>query len=273
MTQKMLSFVIFLLLLAGCRSEPAEPTAPAALPTETSAPADVIHICDDGSEWPPYSYYERVNGEKTDKVVGFMVDVVDEIFGKNGVAYTVELLPWQRCQDEVKRGENYQMLLNASYNEERAQNYHMSQVAYVTNSYYFYSKQNYSAGLEVKDKADLKNFRVCGILGYNYDEYDVPEIDTGTADMTALIEKLHAGRCDLFIEKLEIMSGFTVMGNDILGSGQLGYAPIVGTEPAPFYLMFTKNEQGLELKNIIDTGLQELTASGRFNELLKKYVP
>ena len=272
MNQKLL-WLVFLWLLMGCTSQPAEPTAAAVPPTAVPATDTVIHICDDGSEWPPYSYYERVNGEKTDKVVGFMVDVVSEIFGKNGVVFTVELLPWQRCQDEVKRGEAYQMLLNASYNEERAQNYHMSQIAYVTNSYYFYSTQNHPAGLEVKDKADLKNFRVCGILGYNYDEYDVPEIDTGTADMTALIEKLHAGRCDLFIEKLEIMSGFTVMGNDILGGGQLGYAPIVGTEPAPFYLMFAKNEQGLELKNMVDAGLQEMIASGRFNELLKKYVP
>lgn len=273
MTQKALLPLIFLLLLIGCAGETATPS-PAPTPTAAEPTADpaVVRVCDDVSEWPPYTYFERVNGEKGEQVIGFVPDVLAEIFDKNGVAYEIELLPWQRCVEEVERGKDYQMLMNASYNEERAEKYYLSEQVYVTNSYYFYSKTHHPEGLDIEDKSDLKNYRTCGILGYNYTEYDVPEIDTGTTDMNALVDKLAADRCDLFIEKFEPMVGFAVVGNDYLTRGNLGYAPIVGTEPAAFYMLFTKNERGLELKNMVDAGLKEMQESGRLAELLAKYV-
>lgn len=275
------SAFVLLMVLAGCGSPTAEPTAvPAspevaatAVPPTIAADLSVVHICDDIGEWPPYSYYKRVNGEKTTEVTGYAVDVAQEILSQHDLSFTVELLPWKRCLDGVEAGQEYQMVFNASYNEERAQKYYISDQFYVMNSYYFYSKKQHPDGLSISGVADLKNYQVCGVLGYNYDEYDVPEIDTGATDYVSLIGKVQAGRCDLFIEKYEGIAGFSLIGKDFLGDPDLGYAPIADTKPTAFYMMFPKNEQGLELKTMIDTGLKELQASGRLAELFKKYVP
>jgi len=50
-----------------------------------------INICDDGAEWPPYTYYKRVNGEATKELVGYSVDVIREIFSKHGIEFTLKI--------------------------------------------------------------------------------------------------------------------------------------------------------------------------------------
>src|SRR5437867_3116882 len=37
-------------------------------------PDKVIAVCDDGEEWPPYTYYKRSLGIKTDELVGYAQD-------------------------------------------------------------------------------------------------------------------------------------------------------------------------------------------------------
>jgi polar amino acid transport system substrate-binding protein len=98
-----------------------------------------VQICGDVAEWPPFFYFKRVDGEATTEVVGFTVDVLDEILGKHGVAFEIKMLPWKRCLFEVERGEKYQVALDATYSEERGQKYHFSESHYATVPYYFYS--------------------------------------------------------------------------------------------------------------------------------------
>lgn len=260
--------------IAACQNAPAPAPSPLPALTPTASASPSIRICDDGAEWPPYTYYQRVEGQKTAEVTGYAVEVIRAIFEPRGIAFQVELLPWSRCLAEVETGINYQMLLNASYSEERAQKYYLSRAFYTTNSYYFYSKRQHPTGLTVPDKASLQNYKVCGILGYNYTAYGVTEIDDiGVTNYAVLLSKLHAGRCDLFLEKLEIMAGFTVTGENYLADPDLGYAPVPETAPAPFYMMFPRTEQGLALRDLVDEGLAELEQTGSLQSLLKKYVP
>ena len=236
-----------------------------------------IHICDDGAEWPPYMYYRRTaRGEKTKEIEGFSVDVIREIFAPRDIQFSIDLLPWARCQAEVKDGTNYQMALNASYNLDRATQYALSSPYYSLTSNYFYSKTAHPDGLAINGIADIQKYQVCGLLGYNYETYGFPPhpIDQGARDFTALIKKIEVDRCDLFLEKYEILAGFTAIGEDFLGNPQMGYAPIPGMNRTEFYMLISKKWQnGDALKKNIDEGLAELEANGKLELLLKKYVP
>ena len=236
----------------------------------------MINICDDGAEWPPYTYYKRsIIGEKLDHVIGFSVDIIHEIFDKNGIAFSVQLIPWARCQKNVHFGKDYQMALNVSYNKERAEKYIFSKAYYTTSSYYFYSKKNNPNGLQINHVDDLKKYKVCGVLGYNYETYGFPSgsIDQGAKGFNALIAMIHYQRCTLFIEKYEILAGFKAIGDDYLADKDLGYHNIPGVESTSFYMIISKNYQyGKALKDLIDNGIDELKLSGKLDQILKKYI-
>ncbi|OOE42608.1 substrate-binding periplasmic protein [Salinivibrio kushneri] len=79
-----------------------------ALALDTSS----LKACGDGAGWPPYTF------EKGGQVQGYDVDVLNAIFGKEGVDVSVAMPPWKRCVLQTKAG-NYDIALSASYSEER----------------------------------------------------------------------------------------------------------------------------------------------------------
>ncbi len=96
-----------------------------------------------------YHYLKREYGKKTKEAAGYGIDVLNEIFGKHGIKYTISFMPWKRCLMELKRGNKYQMALSGSYTVERDRAYHLVNW-YKTTAYYFYSKKHYPNGLNIK---------------------------------------------------------------------------------------------------------------------------
>jgi polar amino acid transport system substrate-binding protein len=93
---RLLAAAMFLLVAAPCR---------AVLPA-------VINVCDDSAEWPPYTYFERSNGTRTNVLTGFSVEYLRRVMDHAHLRFTIDLIPWQRCMAEVQEGQ-YAMLLNA----------------------------------------------------------------------------------------------------------------------------------------------------------------
>ena len=234
-----------------------------------------IHICGDVAEWPPYIFFERVEGQKTGKIAGYSVDVIREILEGQSATVEIRMLPWKRCLYEVEKGDAFQIVLDATLSAERAAKFHISRPYYTTTPCYFYSKKHHPKGLGIRSAADLKAYRINGIAGYNYADYGLApdEIKAYLDGHQALIQKLHRNRCDLFPDWLEVVMGFAATGRDLLADKDLGYAPVPGLAPSQFHMMFPKNVLGLELKRIVDEGLREMAESGRLKELLKQYAP
>jgi polar amino acid transport system substrate-binding protein len=232
-----------------------------------------VYICDDGAEWPPYTYYQRVDGQVTDTIVGFSVDVIDRIFKNEGVPYHLDLLPWKRCMAEVAEGKRYHMFLSGGRNPERERTYHISEPYYRMHPGYLYSGRKHPSGLAIRGREDLKKFRVCGILGYNYIVFGLAEdqIDTGTGNYESLVKKLLTGRCDLSIDRLEILLGFKAIGKDFIKQPDLVFRAIPDEPAEPFHMMFTKNEFGSRLKRVVDEGMRDLQASGELETLMGNY--
>lgn len=233
----------------------------------------VIHICEDAAEWPPYHYLKRENGKKTEEIVGYGIDVLDRVFGKHGISYKIDFLPWKRCLAEVKKGGKYQMALSGSYSRERDDTYHLVNW-YKTTVYYYYSKKRYPQGLKIEKLSDLENYDLGGVRGYNYyflGEYE-QKMDKGAENIEAVIKKMSLGRFDLTFEQYEIFSGFRAIGNDHLANQDLGFAKLSGVDPTWFNMMISKNYvYSPELKKIISEGIAELFWSGEHKTLLEKH--
>jgi polar amino acid transport system substrate-binding protein len=248
--------------------------APAAeLRTSPPNPLMSVDICDDENEWPPASYLVRKDGIKTTSLAGYAIDVLDEIFEKRRVKYSIELIPWPRCMAVATMGEKYQMVVNFSYNADRIAHFYYTRAFYTTTTFYYYSRKSFPDGLPIRAPADLKKFRVCGVQGFNYAGYGFGprDVDQGTKDFPSLIAKIKLGRCDLFVEKDEIMVGFGKIGKNYLADPELAKAAVPGMKPTRFYFGISRNfARGNELRQLLDDELLMMEESGRLAELWKK---
>ena len=235
--------------------------------------APSVAICEDENEWPPYSYFERVGGRKTAKLTGYAVAVLHEIFTRRGVEYTIDMIPWPRCMAVATIGEQYGMVLNLSYNEQRARAFLFSRPYYSTTSYYYYSRRNHPRGLDIKSVGDIRKYRVCGVQGYNYDGYGLApgEVDQGAKTFSALITKVQLGRCALFLEKDEVMTGYAAIGKNYLADPDLAKAPVPGMKQDLFYFGISRrHSHASQLKQLIDEELRQMEASGRLEDIWRQ---
>jgi polar amino acid transport system substrate-binding protein len=236
----------------------------AALPTE-------IAVCDDDAEWPPYTYFERVNGVKSNKLTGFSVDYLQRILARKGLHFTLELLPWQRCMAEVNEG-RYAMLLNASTNDERVKTFLVSKPYYALTLVYFYPADRPKPA--VNNPADFRRLRSCGVSGYNYAPFGLePDmIDTDAKDLTQAFLKLKRDRCDVVPDRLEVALGYQTLGLINLQKEGLRYAPIPGLPRSPFYMMVSRNvPYAAELLAAINEGIAAIEADHGAYDLAAKY--
>ena len=241
---------------------------------EDIKPGTVVRACGDGAGWPPYTYFKRINGQKTEKVIGYDVDVLRMIGEKNGIKFSVAMPPWKRCTKQTRKGKHFQIAVSASYSKERAKKYLMTRYYYTTAAHYFYSRKNKPMGLSIQNTEDLIKFKICGLHGYNYEGFGISNkiVDRGSQTFPAVIKKTHQGKCDLFLEKYEIIAGFTLVGEDYLDK-DIGHAPVPGTPPDKFYMLISrKYKHARILKSILDKGIAELERTGRLRKILSRHL-
>ncbi len=245
-----------------------------------------IRICDDSAEWPPYTYYQRIDGKVSRKLVGFSVDVIREIFDQYEIKFELEIIPWKRCIKEVIEGQKYHMLLNATLNKERIQDLYITQPFYFTQQYYFWSKRKYPYGLDIKTSSlrdalyDLVHkYKMGNIRGYAMGLFEthginIDNVDEGASDYPALLIKFKKGRFDVFAQSIEVLIGLELIGKaQILSDPDIGRASIPLATPTGFHIMISKrNKLGLALLRLIDPEISHMRATGRLDELLKKYI-
>lgn len=235
---------------------------------------DTIQVCGDGAGWPPYTFFKREDGKKTKEIAGYDVDVLNYIFSKQGIKVTFAMPSWNRCLKLTEAGNPYQIALSASYSKERDTKYLMTRDYYITKPYYFYSRKKYPQGINITGKEDFLQYKVCGLFAYNYAGFNVPfgKIDQGSENFDSVVKKTHAGRCDLFVSRYEIIAGFASIDINYLEGG-LGYSPIPGATQDKFYMLISRNyKHANRLKKIIDEGITDMEKSGKLGKILEKYI-
>jgi polar amino acid transport system substrate-binding protein len=226
-----------------------------------------VKVCGDGAGWPPYHF------DKDGTKAGYDLDVLDAALKTNGVEYSFEMPPWARCLAGLESGK-YHMAVSSSFSEERNTKFLLTEHYYVLNPYYFYSKTVNPEGFNASTIDDLKKHTICGLRGYNYAGFGFTneDIDRGTGSFDQLVQKLGAKRCDMFVARFQIIKGFDVIGKPVL-TPDVAYAPIPGIEGDKFFMLISrKYDQNENLKKMLDSNFSSLRASGKLDELLKKYL-
>ncbi|WP_163832118.1 substrate-binding periplasmic protein [Spartinivicinus ruber] len=235
-----------------------------------------IHACSGEEEWPPYAFFQRMNGKKTKEVKGYTIDVLTNILTHHQIKLIVNLIPWQRCLKWVALNKRYHIVLDASYNAQRDESYLLTRDYYQLTPYYFYANKSFPNGLEVKNPINLTKYgTLCGLHGYNYTNFGVNDsvVNKGARDYASLVVKTLSARCSFSLARYEIIVGFKLVGQDFFLDKKLRYARIPKTNPENFYMLISKNYQyAHELKSILDKGITQLERTGKLHSFLKKYI-
>lgn len=230
--------------------------------------ATPLQICDDDAGWPPYTFADPQHPQA---VIGASADLLVEILKRAGYEPKITLLPWKRCLAEVERG-TMAMLLNAAYSEERAQKYLMTTPYYSIRSALFYLSSKYPVAPKIDTVADMKQYRYCGLFGYNYTMYAIPDtqLDTGAKDEAIRFAKLRHDRCDFALGDVEVLNGFVSMGQ--LNLSGVSHIPIPGDKPKEFYALVTRAPSGGEkLLKVLNDGIAAAKADKTYTRIFKKY--
>ena len=226
-----------------------------------------VRICEDAGGWPPFVYADA-EGQAT----GLSVDIARILFQRLGKSHTITLLPWKRCLSEVEKGQNYDLILNASYNEERAQRYLYTHAYYTITPHYFYDPKRFPEGLHIEASSDLKKHQLGGVLGYNYSYYGLTEDEVftgGIYNIEALISRLKAGQFELFVESYEVVMGHYLTSDRLSQRNELKTEKIPDLPPTPFYMILSKHGQGPSLLEPINTTLDAMQADGTLGRVIQ----
>ena len=243
-----------------------------------TASAQSVKICDDEAGWPPYVYNPIENGKADkSKIEGAAIDFVNRIFEEVGLEHSTELLPWKRCLAEVEnfgdRG-NFEMFQNGSYNAERTKIYYISESIYETGRGLFYSTKKFPDGLDVNSVEDAKKYKVCGVHGYNYIDWNLADnqIETSAKSTEQALKKVAAGRCDVVPSAIEPIYGSAAIGKPIVPNGVKPHV-VEFLDKTTFHIYIAKTSpRGEELRDKINAAIKKLRADGTHKKIFSQYL-
>ncbi|PHV05245.1 hypothetical protein CSQ96_21595 [Janthinobacterium sp. BJB412] len=258
---------LLLLSLPLWLGPPGPPQPPAQL-----APAQVIRVCGQVAEWPPYLYFRRDGGARTDEVVGFSAEYLRRALAGAGLRYRIDMLPWKRCLESVRLG-GHDMLTDAASNAERERAYLVAKPYYAMHLAYFYDKARPHP--PVRAAADLKLLRLCAVNGYNYAAFglDAAQMEAGSQNLAQSFLKLKMNRCDALPERLEIALGYRSLGIVDFARLDIGYELLAELPPSTFHMMVSRRvPYAEELLRVLNEQVELLNSGDGAREIAAKYA-
>ena len=228
----------------------------------------VIKVCAQSAEWPPFMYTDKASNNK---LSGYTIDFLQHSLIERGLRYTIDLVPWKRCMELTQRG-IYDMMTDASNSAERAQNYLVSKPYYQQQLVYFYDKERPRPAIHAA--ADLNKVRLCGMAGYNYSGFGLKpeEVEMGSQNLAQTFQKLKHDRCDAVPERLEVTLGYRAQGVVDFEKLNIGVGYLPDLPRSTFHLMVSRNVvYGPALLEVLDEGIDKLNGNGVAQELAVKY--
>ncbi|NEX61743.1 substrate-binding periplasmic protein [Noviherbaspirillum galbum] len=239
---------------------------------------EVIRACAADIEYPPYAYSSGRADKGMPQAQGVGIDVLRRILERTGKETAeVSLLPWKRCLKMAETGA-IDVVINVPTAQIDPTPFLISEPYADVHSMYYVSRRNHPDGIRIRNLGNLRSYKICGLIGNTYESYGIPteSVDRGAKTYLALVDKLHAGHCDLFIEKREVMEGLVRFNADLTNA--LGPAQIAGAslpEDAPIGLHFAISKRSRDAGRLLERIDDEITAlrsSKSVDRMLKKHL-
>lgn len=233
-----------------------------------TAQARPMTACGQAGGGPPWLYQAP---DQPQQLGGFLMDLWVPIFGKLGVALkVVGDLPFKRCLQAVENGE-IDFALAAYRDDVRARTLAFSAPYKTFTPQVFYRA---SQPLQVTRHDDLKRWRGCGKNGASYAHYGLGpgDLDLGARNHRQLIEKLMLGRCDYFVEELEVIAQLDLGKVDHLATPGLAHAPLPDVPAPAFHIVAARGSAAAELLPRLDTAFAEAQRKGEVARLWQRHA-
>jgi polar amino acid transport system substrate-binding protein len=246
--------------------------------TSCAAAAAPRLACADQAEMPPFTYLERAGEHQTAAVIGVSVDLLRQIGLEHGWQFKVVLVPWARCLAMVA-SHQADLALNIGKDDAAASGLRVSAPYFTVHNVYFYSRRAHPDGLKLTVLSDVRRHHLCGLGGYRFEAFgiDTGSVDRGTTvGYEQLINKLHLGRCDLFIDSRETMAGQYLINphlRSLFVDGTLVIRPLPGspTRALHFGVAADAGASAVLLEQL-NRGMATLEKTKQLDKLVERYL-
>ena len=231
-----------------------------------------VSICSEPGDGPPWLYWQKPADDATpQKLAGFTNDMTQAAYARMGKAVAFRgNVPWARCLKMVAARE-IDFASGAYFSDERARTYDYSH-PYKTLTPQVFTLAGSS--VRIASTADLGRYRGCGMNGSSYSHYGLHagDLDQGSRSYTSLIHKLKAGRCDYFVEELEVIAQLNGGRDHYLEDPKLRHSDIDGATRPTLHLIAAKGSPAALLLPQFDDAFQKMQKAGEVQKLWKKHA-
>lgn len=230
----------------------------------TPAWAQTLNVCTEIDDFPPFNFRsvredKRIIGDSRGSSIAMLAQIAHSL----RLDVRLRRLPWARCMLAVETGQA-DLALDAYYDRERARRFDFSQPYARLTPHIFYYRPSFPDGLPSTRLAELKQLAGCGIHGYSYAHYGAgaQQLDQKADTHEQLVEKLKAGRCDYFVEELEVIRGFALTGRNFLADPMLATEPVPDAQAPQLHLLLSRRSRlAQQLKPAINAEISKWLAT------------
>jgi len=226
---------------------------------QNSRADELVSVCSESTA--PF-VYESIDGDQgKEGISGLHIENLALLENSTGLKLEFRLLPWKRCLYSVENYAepgDYEIALNAAYNEERAEKFHLVGPLYTFNTAVFYSRDKHPDGPIVNESgeivsrlSDLKDFSVCALLGWNleifYTKHGFPrsvKFEQTAGGFQSAFDMISNDRCDMIQAPPTIVFG--EIGMERLNMPKDLACITLDEPPENFYLLVSKNSPRAE---------------------------
>lgn len=229
--------------------------------------AAAISACASNVQSPPYFHVSPDRNVQA----GLAVDVLRSAVAMLKETLTIQVLPWKRCLKLTELGV-IDLALNVPTAQIDPAPYLVSDAYAELDSMYIVSRKQWPKGIPISNLEDLKSFRICGLSGNTYDSYGLRgyPVDSGTSNYFSIVGKMHQGRCDIFLEKRQIIDALSAVDHELhalFSSKSLLVTRLPEDSPIGLHFAISKRRAGaaelLASLNQVIAGLKKMPAPPR----------
>lgn len=239
--------------------------------------ADSVRACATNLEYPPYLFTRAGATDSGPGQAGLAYDILKYALKQHGrPPVHIARLPWPRCIKLVEIGD-IDLIINVPTAQIDPGPFYISEPYAVVHSVYYTSRQHWPNGLAIANVQDLRKYRVCGLIGNQFDGYGLrgQGVDTGANSYLSMVNKLMAGHCDLFIEKMEVIDGLIARDSELaraFNTPSLARMPL--PEDTPFGLHYAISRRmpgGQLLLEQLNAAIASLHEKQQIDKWLQEY--